>query len=133
MPDPITGEGFDAPSPEVAYMGAPDPVEESARLMQMASEMTTEAAAATARGETFELDEEVARLYLLRRAALADRLSLAHPDNGQFVTDAARLAHELADHDHEHQSHGGPIGPRAIEWDPSHRPYVRQEYDHWGW
>ncbi|MFM9449151.1 hypothetical protein [Streptomyces acidiscabies] len=24
MPNPITGEGFDAPSPEVAYMGAPD-------------------------------------------------------------------------------------------------------------
>ncbi|MFH8343126.1 hypothetical protein [Streptomyces sp. AM6-12] len=156
MPDPITGEGFDAPSPEVAYMSAPDMLHEAAELARISERLQVEAnvscaevspssvtwvaAARTRRastasiaGEPYEPDEHQERLYLLRRAALADRLSIAYPDVEDFVTDAAQLAHRLAEFDREHDTHGGPHGPGAIEWDPSHRPYVRQEYDHWGW
>ncbi|MYT20260.1 hypothetical protein GTW69_08145 [Streptomyces sp. SID7760] len=133
MPDPITGEGFDAPSPEVAYMGAPDMLEEAARLTEVSQRLQVEAATASIAGEPYEPDEYQERLYLLRRAALADRLSIAYPDAEDFLSDAVQLAHQLAKFDREHDTHTGPHGPGAIEWDPSHRPYVRQEYDHWGW
>lgn len=132
MPDPITGEGFDAPSPEVAYMGAPELVHETHEVLQTVTRLQAETAAAVAEG-TYEFDVDQERLLLLRRAALSDRLSLTYPDVEAFVTDAAQLAHQLARFDREHGTHQGPIGPGAIEWDPSHRPYVRQEYDHWGW
>lgn len=124
MPDPITGAGFDAPTPEVAYMGAPDLLIEAAELRLIAAQL---------QAGTYEPKGSQERLYLLRRAALADRMSLAHPDVEDFLTDAVRLAHALATFDREHGTHKGPLGPGAIEWDPSHRPYVRQEYDHWGW
>jgi len=133
VPDPITGEGFDAPLPEVAYMGAPDVVQETAALMKISTRLQAEAAAASVRGEPLDPDEHAGRLYLLRRAALADRLSLAHPEVEEFLTDAVQLAHQLTQFDRAHDTHVGPHGPGAIEWDPSHRPYVRQEYDHWGW
>ncbi|MFJ8982661.1 hypothetical protein [Streptomyces sp. NPDC102282] len=133
MPDPITGEGFDAPSPEVAYMGAPDPLKEAASLTELSQHLQVEAATASIAGERYEPDEYVERLYLLRRAALADRLSIEYPDAEDFLNDAVQLAHKLAEFDREHDTHAGPHGPGAIEWDPSHRPYVRQEYDHWGW
>ncbi|MEU0743958.1 hypothetical protein [Streptomyces sp. NPDC006134] len=133
MPDPITGEGFDAPTPEVAYMGAPDLLQEAADLTRISERLQAEASIAGQKGEPYEVDEHRERLYLLRRAALADRLSLAYPDAEDFLTDAVQLAHQLAEFDREHDTHVGPLGPSAIEWDPSHRPYVRQEYDHWGW
>ncbi|GAA1377240.1 hypothetical protein ACFPK5_00335 [Streptomyces beijiangensis] len=129
MPDPITGEGFDVPTPEVAYMGAPDVAEETTDLMRV----STHLADAYVRGETGSPDEYAGRLYLLRRAALADRLALQHPDVEDFQRDAVRLSQELAQYDREHNTHAGPIGPGSPEWDPSARPYVRQEYDHWGW
>ncbi|MEU6284993.1 hypothetical protein [Streptomyces sp. NPDC047028] len=135
MPDPITGEGFDAPSPEVAYMGAPDVVHEAAELMEISNRLQAEAAEASVRDEPLDPDEHAGRLYLLRRAALADRLSLAHPEVEEFLTDAVQLSQKLAQYDRAHGTHAGPIGPDAIEWDPSHRPYVRQEYDReemWG-
>ncbi|QKZ20595.1 hypothetical protein [Streptomyces chartreusis] len=133
MPDPITGEGFDAPSPEVAYMGAPPLLREAAELVELSERLQVEASTAAIKGEPYEPDEHQERLYLLRRAALADRLSIEYPDVEEFVTDAAQMAHRLAEFDRQHDTHVGPIGPTAIEWDPSHRPYVRQEYDHWGW
>ncbi|MFF3460461.1 hypothetical protein ACFYXH_40525 [Streptomyces sp. NPDC002730] len=133
MPDPITGEGFNAPSPEVAYMGAPDMVEEAADLTRIATRLQAEAADASIHGEPYEPDEHAGRLYLLRRAALADRLSLAHPEVEEFLTDAVQLSQNLARFDREHDTHVGPHGPSSIEWDPSARPYVRQEYDHWEW
>ncbi|MCW2874865.1 hypothetical protein [Actinacidiphila oryziradicis] len=43
-----------------------------------------------------------------------------------------RAAGQLALYDHEHpELVAGPHGPYSIEWDPSHRPYVRQEYAAW--
>lgn len=133
MPDPVTGAGFDAPSPEVAYMGAPDMVRESAELMRISTRMKMEAADAAAHGRPYEPYENHARLYLLRRAALSDRLSLAHPDVPEFLDDAVQLSQQLKKFDQDHDTHLGPIGPGSMEWDPSARPYVRQEYDHWGW
>ncbi|MFF1700035.1 hypothetical protein ACFVXC_41445 [Streptomyces sp. NPDC058257] len=133
MPDPITGEGFDAPSPEVAYMGAPDLLQETVAITRISERLRVEASVAGHKGEPYEVDEHQERLLLLRRAALADRLSIAHPEVEEFLTDAVQLAHQLAKFDREHDTHAGPHGPGAIEWDPSHRPYVRQEYDHWGW
>ncbi|MFE2749610.1 hypothetical protein ACFXKX_35720 [Streptomyces scopuliridis] len=87
-------------------MGAPDVVHEAAELMRISTRLQVEAAEASSRDEPLDPDEHAGRLYLLRRAALADRA---------------------------HGTHAGPIGPGAIEWDPSARPYVRQEYDAWGW
>jgi hypothetical protein len=133
VPDPITGEGFDAPSPAVAYKVAPDMLSEAASLTELSERLQVEAATASMAGEPYEPDEYQERLYLLRRAALADRLSIAYPDVEDFLNDAVQLAHKLAEFDREHDTHEGKYGPGAIEWDPSHRPYVRQEYDKWGW
>jgi hypothetical protein len=45
---------------------------------------------------------------------------------------AARAAHELAQFDQQQpEMVAGPHGPGSIEFDPSHRPYVRQEYAAW--
>ncbi|WP_017238148.1 hypothetical protein [Streptomyces sp. SS] len=127
MPDPTTGAGFDAPTPEVAYLSAPKMLSEAAALLDLSARRQAATAAAVAAGGTYEDPDE--RTYLLRRAALADRLSIEYPDVEDFLTDAVRLAHELAAYDRDHGTGQGPIGPDAIEWDPSHRPYVRQEYE----
>ncbi|MGW6412186.1 hypothetical protein ACWF95_34035 [Streptomyces vinaceus] len=133
MPDPITGNGFDAPSPETAYKSAPSLLQETAAITRISERLQAEASIAGHKGEPYEADEHQERLLLLRRAALADRLSLAHPEDEAFLADAVQLAQQLAKFDREHDTHAGSYEPGAIEWDPSHRPYVRQEYDHWGW
>lgn len=133
MPDPITGAGFNAPTPEAAYRAAPSPVREAADLERIAADLQAGAADASRAGGPSAADEYAVRLYLLRRAALADRLSLASPDDPHLLEDAAGLSLELIGFDREHHTHTGPIGPGATQWAPSARLYVRQEYDHWGW
>ncbi|NUK09492.1 hypothetical protein HRW18_16065 [Streptomyces lunaelactis] len=124
MPNPETGAGFDAPTPEAAYRVAPDPLQEALALMRISTDLTV----AQATGEEGE------RLYLLRRAALADRMAIAEPDVQEYQQDAVELSQALAKFDREHRHLvSGPHGPDSIEWDPSARPYVRQEYDARGW
>jgi hypothetical protein len=114
--DPATGAGFDAPAPAAAYANAPDVLNEGASLLR---ESTLRSVG--------ELDDDPGRErdYLLRRAALADRMAL----DGQFEHAAVQTSQALADWDRRHPEHvRGPIGPGSPEWDPSARPYVRQEW-----
>ncbi|MET7621773.1 hypothetical protein ACWC5O_44885 [Streptomyces sp. NPDC001450] len=127
MPDPQTGAGFDAPTPDAAYRVAPDPLQEAAALLRISTQLTVQAQ------QSQELDEEQERLYILRRAALADRMAIAEPEDERYQREAVELSQTLAQFDREHRHLvSGPRGPDSIEWDPSARPYVRQEYDAWG-
>jgi hypothetical protein len=120
-----TGEGFRAPRPAEAYKGAPDLMAESTALIELG---TRRAAGA------FDDDEHQERLYLLRRAALADRFALDSPGDEVLVRDAVVTSQALISFDREHgydmASYDGPDSP---EWDPSARPYVRACYSVWGW
>ncbi|ELP69507.1 hypothetical protein STRTUCAR8_00028 [Streptomyces turgidiscabies Car8] len=131
MPDPITGEGLTRRRPKSRTWEPRTCCTRSPTSRRSPSAAVETATAGTKARHTSPTNTRA--LYLLRRAALSDRLSLAHPDVEDFLTDAVQLAHQLAEFDRKHDTHVGPIGPSAIEWDPSHRPYVRQEYDHWGW
>ncbi|CAM5592414.1 hypothetical protein [Streptomyces abikoensis] len=120
MPDPITGAGFDAPPPEDAYKGAPTIVSEATDLLGL-----------TPDGEWHQGSATAYRDFLLRRAALADRIHLDEPNNDAAHSDAVRASQELIRYDRSNPRHvRGPIGPGSFEWDPSARPYVRQEYAH---
>ncbi|MGQ4517358.1 hypothetical protein [Streptomyces sp. DW26H14] len=119
---------FDAPHPEAAYAHAPEPLAEAADLLTLS----------TRRAAGY--DDVPEREYRLRKAALADRRSLladelrgpASDAAYDAETDAARTARELGEWDRQHPADvAGPYGPTAIEWDPSQRPYVRQEYAAW--
>lgn len=119
MPDPITGAGFDAPPPEDAYKDAPAITDEATALMGLIPDGTQ------------HQDASAYRDFLLRRAALADRIHLDELNNDDAHSDAVRASQELMRYDRHHPQYvRGPIGPGAIEWDPSARPYVRQEYAH---
>ncbi|MEH0589816.1 hypothetical protein QA942_39625 [Streptomyces sp. B21-106] len=128
--NPDTGDGFDAPTPSEAYADAPDLRREMREVMELGAVrdgrragMVTEPpppdAAATE------------RVYLLRRAALMDRMAVEDPGPGARGA-AVRTAFELAQFDHQHPAMtAGRHGPYSIEFDPSQRPYVRQEYAAW--
>ncbi|MER7694853.1 hypothetical protein [Streptomyces sp. NPDC097610] len=131
MADPIPVKGGGGPSPSHAYTDAPDLLQEATELTRLAERLRIEATVASLGGQPYELDELQERLYLLRWAALSDRLALAYPDAEQFVIDATQTAHRLATFDRAHGTHRGLIGPGANGWAHSHRSYVRQEYGHW--
>jgi hypothetical protein len=122
MPDPTTGAGFDAPTPETAYANAPSCTREISAVVSMAADRI--GARRTGPALTTATDRE----FWLRKAALLDRIAISDgTDNA--ITAAAESACRLAEFDREHPDMvAGPHGPEAIEWDPSHRPYVRQEY-----
>ena len=116
---------FDAPSPDKAYAHAPDLLSEAASLMDYSTLLRT---------GRYGMERE--REYLLRRAALEDRVALAEsPDSPEAhtgVANAARAALLLWQWDKGNSCEvAGPHGPHSIEWDPSLRPYVRQEYRAW--
>ncbi|PBC72377.1 hypothetical protein BX261_7250 [Streptomyces sp. 2321.6] len=75
------------------------------------------------------------RERLLRRAALADRNSLAvSPADGKAAQDLISAAWKLARHDHEHRSAAGPLILADVTVDsPADdlRAYIRQEYAAW--
>ncbi|MFE2601715.1 hypothetical protein ACFXCZ_35475 [Streptomyces sp. NPDC059396] len=127
-PDPA---GFDAPYPEDAYQGAPELLVESAALMQMSTALRVDWQGAG--GLAAE------REYRLRLAALADRTALfaeALNPTGQAAAEqeaeAVRAAWDLFTWDRDHPDGvAGPHDPGSMEWDPSQRPYVRQEYHAW--
>ncbi|MGW3154569.1 hypothetical protein [Streptomyces sp. NPDC001089] len=125
-----TGDGFDAPIPAEAYAHAPDLRREMHEVMEMG-------AARDGRRDgmvTGPLPDDPAvaeRVFLLRRAALMDRMAI--DDAGAGARGAAvRAASHLAQFDARHPAMvAGPHGPQSIEFDPSRRPYVRQEYAAW--
>ncbi|OEJ20857.1 hypothetical protein AR457_41865 (plasmid) [Streptomyces agglomeratus] len=125
-----TGDGFDAPTPSQAYADAPDLRREMHEVMELGAihdgrhdGMVTELLPPDATAAD--------RVFLLRRAALMDRMAVDDPGAGARGA-AARAAFELAQFDHRHPAMtAGPHGPRSMEFEPSQRPYVRQEYAAW--
>ncbi|GAA0496496.1 hypothetical protein [Streptomyces olivaceiscleroticus] len=85
----------------------------------------------------------LSREFWLRKAALLDRLAIREAEEegipevvAEAGTLAARAAHRLAQYDRERgggpfATSNGPIPPDSPLWDPSYRPYVRQEYAAW--
>lgn len=128
MIDPHTGEGFDAPAPDVAYAGAPAIVREISNVLALTTSL-------------HRLDRPAGREreQRMRKAALLDRIALfeaatytsAPGGAAEAIATAESGARKLAAYDTEHGTGAGPIGPGSPEWDPSHRPYVRQEYAAW--
>jgi hypothetical protein len=104
-----TAEVIDAPPPHEAYANAPDLRREMHQALALGAE----------------------RAWLLRRAALMDRMALDDPGPGP-VGAAAQTAEQLLLHDRRHPDLvAGPHQPDAITLGPSRRPYVRQEYAAW--
>ncbi|MFD5588802.1 hypothetical protein ACFWII_33980 [Streptomyces sp. NPDC127063] len=128
--NPDTGDGFDAPTPAEAYANAPDLRREMRTVMELGA-IRDGRRDGVVTGPP-PSDAVVAdRVYLLRRAALMDRMAVEDPGPGARGA-AVRAAFELAQFDHQHPAMtAGRYGPMAIEFDPSQRPYVRQEYAAW--
>jgi hypothetical protein len=125
--DPHTGAGFDAPTPATAYADAPPLIREISTVLTLTVRLVRPG----------ERTGQAVREQRLRKAAVLDRIALEEAETyapavaADAVTTAAAAAHALADYDREHGTSAGPIGPGSPEWDPSHRPYVRQEYHVW--
>jgi hypothetical protein len=135
--NPITGEGFDAPTPAVAYADAPPLEVETKHLVALADRLRDERIAAIMAPDipyTDPVGPAEERMFRLRKAAWLDRAALqglighVRPDTEY---EAVRAASELVTYDREHRTWAGPIGPDNQEWSTSHRPYVRQEYALW--
>lgn len=128
--NPDTGDGFDAPTPAEAYAKAPDLRREMHAVLELGAARDGRRAGIVT--EPPPADGGAAeRAYLLRRAALMDRMAVDDPGPGARSA-AVRAAFELAQFDRQHPAMvAGPHGPTSIEFDPSQRPYVRQEYAAW--
>ncbi|MFF3256488.1 hypothetical protein ACFYWP_37155 [Actinacidiphila glaucinigra] len=130
-PNPHTGEGFDAPRPADAYADAPELRREMREVLALGAEHDSCRAGAVTGPPAADAAAAAERVLLLRRAALMDRLAIDDPAPGA-VGAARRTAQQFAQHDLRYPEQvAGPHGPNSIEWDPSRRPYVRQEYAAW--
>ncbi|MER7972306.1 hypothetical protein ABTX35_25510 [Streptomyces sp. NPDC096080] len=82
-----------------------------------------------------ELDgEQLTREFLLRRAAVIDRLadSPLDPDEAaQQLIDADTYARELLAHDLANGTSHGPIPAGDLRWTDHPRSYARQEHEAW--
>ncbi|MFD5471880.1 hypothetical protein [Streptomyces sp. NPDC127105] len=128
---PDTGEEIDAPSPHEAYANAPDLRREMHQVLALGAERDGRQAR-TVTGPP--VDAAVAeRAWLLRRAALMDRMAMESPGPCPGpVGAAAQTAAELVLHDRRRPDLVvGPHQPDAIALGASRRPYVRQEYAAW--
>ncbi|MFE7987139.1 hypothetical protein [Streptomyces shenzhenensis] len=126
---PDSGEGIGAPPPHEAYANAPDLRREMHQVLALGAERDGRQAGPG----TGPLADAAAaeRAWLLRRAALMDRMALDDPTPGP-VAAAAETAGQLVLHDRRHPGlAAGPHHPDAITLAPSHRLYVRQEYAAW--
>ena len=124
-----TAEAIDAPPPHEAYANAPDLRREMHQVLALGAERDGRQAR-TVTGPPAQATA-AERAWLLRRAALMDRMALDDPGPGP-VGAAAQTAGQLVLHDRRHPDLvAGPHQPDAITLDPSRRPYVRQEYAAW--
>ncbi|MFF4397202.1 hypothetical protein [Streptomyces sp. NPDC001480] len=129
MTGPNSHEGIGAPPPHEAYTNAPDLRREMHQVLALGAERDGR----QARSVTGPLADATAteRAWLLRRAALMDRMALADPGPGPLAA-AAETAEQLVLHDRHHPGlAAGPLHPDAITLAPGLRPYVRQEYAAW--
>ncbi|HLL33353.1 MAG TPA: hypothetical protein VK545_05540 [Streptomyces sp.] len=125
-----TGEGFDAPPPAEAYAGAPELRREMHEVLELGAVRDGRRAGIVAEPPS-AASAAAERVYLLRRAALMDRMAVDDPAPGARGA-AVKAAYHLAEFDRRHpEMVAGPHGPTSPEFDPSQRPYVRQEYAAW--
>lgn len=108
------------PHPDLAYGLAPSLRAEAVMLMRLRDQTTAD-------GPLLDRRE-----YLLRRAAVLDRLDLASPGAGHAEAAVAASA-ELQEYDRGHGTWSGRHSPDVFRWDPREGPraYVRQEYSAW--
>ncbi|MEU2742240.1 hypothetical protein ABZ656_44860 [Streptomyces sp. NPDC007095] len=126
---PNTAEVIDAPPAHQAYANAPELRREMHQVLALGAERAGRQVRPVSGPSVDATAAE--RAWLLRRAALMDRMALDDPGPGP-VGAAARTAEELVLHDRRHPGLvAGPHRPDAITLDPSRRPYVRQEYAAW--
>lgn len=128
--NPDTGEGFDAPLPAEAYANAPELRREMHEVLELGAARDGRCTGMVTIPPAAD-DAAAERVYLLRRAALMDRMAVDDPGPGARGA-AVRAACLLAAFDRHHvEMVAGPHGPTSPEFDPSQRPYVRQEYAAW--
>ncbi|MFF4836600.1 hypothetical protein [Streptomyces sp. NPDC001315] len=121
-----SGQGIGTPPPHEAYANAPDLRREMHQVLVLGAERDGRQAR-----HRPPVDATAAeRVWLLRRAALMDRMAL--DDDPGPVAAAAETAEQLVLHDRRHPDLvAGPHYPDAIMLAPSRRLYVRQEYAAW--
>ncbi|MGW3957956.1 hypothetical protein ACWEKM_45495 [Streptomyces sp. NPDC004752] len=124
-----SGEDVGAPPPHEAYANAPDLRREMHQLLALGAERDGRQARTVT---VAPVDAAVAeRAWLLRRAALMDRMALESPGPGT-VGAAAQTAEQLLRHDRRRPDLvAGPYRPDMITPGPGCRRYVRQEYAAW--
>ncbi|WP_405728877.1 hypothetical protein OG607_27390 [Streptomyces sp. NBC_01537] len=114
-----------APAAEAAYTDAPPIIGEISEVLILSGQL------ARPGGHT----PQAVREQRLRKAALLDRIALQeaadYPPATAAISLAATAAAALAQYDSEHGTGTGPVGPSSPQWEPCHRPYVRQEYATW--
>ncbi|MFF2511013.1 hypothetical protein [Streptomyces sp. NPDC058086] len=126
---PNTAEVIDAPPSHQAYADAPDLRREMRQVLALGAERDGRQVRPLSGPPVDATAAE--RAWLLRRAALMDRMALDDPGPGP-VGAAAQTAEELVLYDRRHPGLvAGPHHPDMISLDPSRRPYVRQEYAAW--
>jgi|GEM_PF-5803889 len=117
------------PSPHQTYENAPDLRRELHQVLALEAERDGRQARSVT-GPPADATV-VERAWLLRRAALMDRMALNDPSPGP-VGAAVQTGEQLVLHDRLHPHLvAGPNQPDAIGPDFSHRSYVRQEYTAW--
>ncbi|MEU6773803.1 hypothetical protein [Streptomyces sp. NPDC046759] len=135
------GEDIDVSSPHEAYADAPALRHEIHQVLALGAERdgrrprtagapSIDAATDSAtRSATPSATAE--RAWLLRRAALMDRMALKDPDPGPAEA-AAQTAGQLVLHDRRHHHlAAGPHRPDTVALPRDRRLYVRQEYAAW--
>ncbi|MFF8028430.1 hypothetical protein ACFZDJ_46605 [Streptomyces sp. NPDC007896] len=126
---PNTAEAIDAPPAHEAYANAPDLRREMHQVLALGAERDGRQVR-TVTGPPVDATA-AERAWLLRRAALMDRMALAGPGPGPDGA-AAQTAEQLVLYDRRHPGLvAGPHHPDAITLDRSRRLYVRQEYAAW--
>ncbi|SOE06586.1 hypothetical protein [Streptomyces sp. Ag109_G2-15] len=126
---PNSGKDIDAPPPHEAYTNAPDLRREMHQVLALGAERDGRQARPLTPPPSDATAAE--RAWLLRRAALMDRMALDDPGPGP-VAAAAETAEQLVLHDRRHPHlAAGPHRPDTITLAPSRRLYVRQEYAAW--
>ncbi|MER7841866.1 hypothetical protein ABTY98_39765 [Streptomyces sp. NPDC096040] len=127
--NPDSGEDVGAPLPHETYANAPNLHREMHQVLALGAERDGRRARPVTRPPVDPAAAE--RAWLLRRAALMDRMALDDPGPGP-IDAAAQTAEQLLLYDRRHPHLAAGSHHRdAITPVPSRRLYVRQEYAAW--
>lgn len=126
---PDSAEAVGAPPPHEAYADAPELRREMHQVLALGAQRDGRQAGPVTGPPVDSTAAE--RAWLLRRAALMDRMALDNPGPCP-VAAAAETAEQLVLHDRRHPDLvAGPYYPDTITLASGHRFYVRQEYAAW--